>query len=77
MLKDSGKKSRKRLDRLYQLKKNITNTRNRLLYDLWKHIREEFNSHQAIIDIEWQLASSALHNKETKEILRTEENMLP
>lgn len=76
-LEDNGKKSHKRLDRLHQLKKNVTNTRNRLLYDLRKRVREEFDSHQAVIDIERQLAGSALHDEETKEMLRTEENMLP
>lgn len=76
-LDDNGKKSRKRLNLLHQLKRNVTNTRNRLLYDLRKRIREDFDSHQAVIDIERQLGGSALHDEETKEILRTEENMLP
>jgi hypothetical protein len=76
-LKLSSKKSSKKLDRLDQLKKNVTNTRNRLLYDLRKRVREDFDSQQAVVDIERQLAGSALCQEETKEILQIEEHMLP
>lgn len=76
-LKRANKKGHKTLDRLHQLKKNVTNTRNRLLYDLRKRVREDFDSHQAVVDIGRQLAGSALYDEETKEILRTEEHMLP
>jgi hypothetical protein len=40
-------------------------------------VREEFDNQQAVIDIERQLAGSALCEQETKEILRVEEHMLP
>jgi hypothetical protein len=76
-LKLQGKYSLKKLDRLDRLKRNVTNTRNRLLYDRRKKVRDEFDSDQAVIDIERQLGGSALHDEETKEILRTEEQMLP
>lgn len=76
-LDHDGTKGRKRLDRLRQSKKNVTNTRNRLLYDLRKRVREEFDCQQAVIDIGRQLTGSALHEEGTKEILRTEEHMLP
>ncbi|KAJ5950701.1 uncharacterized protein N7479_009114 [Penicillium vulpinum] len=76
-LEHSAKTSDKKLDRPHQLKRNVTNTRNRLLYDLRKRVRDEFDSHQAVIDIERQLAGGALHDEETKEMLRSEEHMLP
>ncbi|KAJ5871101.1 uncharacterized protein N7529_003454 [Penicillium soppii] len=63
-------KSHRRLDRLHQSKKNVTNTRNRLLYDLRKRVRDDFDSQQAVVDIERQLAGSAIHDEETKEIFR-------
>jgi hypothetical protein len=76
-LQGGKKKTAKQLERFDQLKRNVTNTRNRLLYDLRKRVREEFDSQQAVIDIERQLAGSALYEQETKEILLTEEHMLP
>jgi hypothetical protein len=76
-LKHSSKKSTKKLNRLDQLKTNVINSRNRLLYDLRKRVREDFDSQQAAIDIERQLAGAALHQEGTKEIPRTEEHMLP
>jgi len=50
-LKQSGKQSSRGLDRLEQLKRNVTNTRSRLLYDLRKRVREEFDSSQVVRDI--------------------------
>ncbi|KAJ6070739.1 hypothetical protein N7467_012058 [Penicillium canescens] len=77
-LKQGGKKSRRGLDRLEQLKRNVTNTRSRLLYDLRKRVREEFDSSQAVKDIQRQLAAgTAVHDDETKERLAARENMLP
>lgn len=60
-------RSAKQLERLDQLKKNVTNTRNRLLYDLRKRVREEFDSQQAVIDIERQLAGGALYEQEKRD----------
>lgn len=77
-LKQSGKKSRSGLDRHEQLKRNVTNTRSRLLYDLRKRVREEFDSSQAVKDIQRQLvAGTAVQDDETKERLAARENMLP
>jgi hypothetical protein len=77
-LEQSGKMSRQGLDRLEKLKRNVTNTRNRLLYDLRKRAREEFDSIQAVKDIERQLAAgTAVHNDETRKLLVSRENMLP
>ncbi|KAJ5557542.1 hypothetical protein N7494_001457 [Penicillium frequentans] len=77
-LEQSGKKSRQGLDRLEKLKRNVTNTRSRLLYDLRKRVREEFDSIQAVKDIERQLAAgTAVHNDETRKLLVSRENMLP
>ncbi|KAJ5737405.1 uncharacterized protein N7483_002530 [Penicillium malachiteum] len=75
---ECGKNSRKGLDRLEKLKRNVTNTRSRLLYDLRKRVREEFDSSQAVKDIERQLtAGTVVHNDETRELLVARESMLP
>ncbi|KAJ5098530.1 hypothetical protein N7532_005531 [Penicillium argentinense] len=77
-LKQSGKQSRREVDRHEQLKRNVINTRSRLLYDLRKRVREEFDSSQAVKDIQRQLAAgTAVHDDETRERLVAEENMLP
>jgi hypothetical protein len=77
-LKQSDKKRRKGLDRLEKLKRNVTNTRSRLLYELRKRVREEFDNSQAVKDIERQLAAgTAVHDDQTKKILAVRENMLP
>lgn len=77
-LRCSGRMSRKELVRVEQLKRDVTNTRSRLLYDLRKRVREEFDKTQAVKDIQRQLtAGTAIHDDKTREILRARENMLP
>ncbi|OKP09913.1 hypothetical protein PENSUB_4625, partial [Penicillium subrubescens] len=69
-LKQSRKKSRTELDRHEQLKRDVINTRSRLLYNLRKRVREEFDSSQAVEDIQRQLAAgTAVHDDKTKERL--------
>jgi hypothetical protein len=57
--------------------RTVLQTKKPELCDLRKRAREEFDSQQAVVDIERQLAGSALSGQETKEILLTEEHMLP
>ncbi|KAJ5378357.1 hypothetical protein N7509_011476 [Penicillium cosmopolitanum] len=76
-LKEAIKKRDIFSKKLYQDKKKITNTRNRLFYNLRKYIQEEFDSQQAVTDIKRQLAEGILYKQETKEILLTEEHILP
>jgi hypothetical protein len=63
-------------NKLEKLKKCVVNTRNRLQYALRKKIREEFETKQAVIDIERQLSGCAV-NEDAKEALTAEEEMLP
>ncbi|KAL4810583.1 hypothetical protein BDV18DRAFT_127695 [Aspergillus unguis] len=73
----SQKKTGRRLDKLDKLKRGVTNTRNRLQYALRQRVREEFDEEQAVIDIERQLAGTAIPDKEAKEQLQIEEQLLP
>lgn len=73
----SQKKTGRKLDKLDKLKRGVTNTRNRLLYALRQRVREEFDEEQAVLDIERQLAGTAILDEETKEQLQTEEHLLP
>ncbi|KAI2834294.1 hypothetical protein CBS11350_10827 [Aspergillus niger] len=73
----SQKKSGRKLDKLDKLKRDVTNTRNRLLYALRQRVREEFDEEQAVLDIERQLAGTAILDEEAKEQLQTEEQLLP
>ena len=76
-LQRSQKKSGRKLDKLDKLKRDVTNTRNRLLYALRQRVREEFDEEQAVLDIERQLAGTAILDEEAKEQLQTEEQLLP
>ncbi|KAJ5736206.1 uncharacterized protein N7483_001331 [Penicillium malachiteum] len=68
-LDECGKNSRKGLDRLEKLKRNVTNTYSRLLYDLRKHVREEFDSSQAVKD-SWSPDGSRLASASDKKTVR-------
>jgi hypothetical protein len=70
-------KNGNQLEKLDRLKKAVTNTRKRLLYDLRIRVRQEFDDEQAVVDTERQLSGTALHDEETKEVLQKEEQMLP
>lgn len=63
--------------RLAKLTRDVTNTSNRLARNLKKKTRKEFDRKQAVIDIERQLSGSAVDDEEAKEVLRTQEQMLP
>ncbi|KAJ5267451.1 hypothetical protein N7478_010259 [Penicillium angulare] len=77
-LQQTYKRRRKDKAKLEKLKRNVINTRNRLLYDPRKRVREGFDSSQAVKDIERQLAKGAVaYDDQTKEMLRVRENMLP
>ncbi|KAE8130760.1 hypothetical protein BDV38DRAFT_291355 [Aspergillus pseudotamarii] len=76
-LQRSQKKTGRKLDKLDKLKRGVTNTRNRLLYALRQRVREEFDEEQAVLDIERQLAGTAILDEEAKEQLQIEEQLLP
>ena len=61
--------------RLARLKKDVAGIFHRLLRELKKEVRRTFSRKQAKIDIERQLSGSAIHDKETKQILREEAQM--
>ncbi|KAL4879841.1 hypothetical protein BJY04DRAFT_228777 [Aspergillus karnatakaensis] len=72
-LQRSRKKSGRKLDKLDKLKRDVTNTRNRLLYALRQRVREEFDEEQAIhllgklitwptslsVEVKWQRRNKA------------------
>ncbi|KAI2889405.1 hypothetical protein CBS63078_10205 [Aspergillus niger] len=64
-------------DRLAKLKRQVTNTRNRLLYALRQRVREESDEEQAVLDIERQLAGTSLPDEEAKEQIQATEHLLP
>lgn len=74
-LRSQSKKNDDQLAKLERLKKAVTNTRNRLLYALRIRIQRDFDDEQAVMDIERQLAGTAVHDTETKERLRQEDQM--
>ncbi|BDD63414.1 hypothetical protein MAP00_008306 [Monascus purpureus] len=76
-LQRSQKKTGRKLDKLDKLKRGVTNTRNRLLYALRQRVREEFDEEQVVLDIERQLAGTAILDEEAKEQLQIEEQLLP
>ncbi|KAJ5611981.1 hypothetical protein N7510_005175 [Penicillium lagena] len=63
--------------RLDKLTRDVANTFSRLERTLRDKIRKEFDRKQAIIDIERQLSGSAVDDEVAKELLRTEDHMLP
>jgi hypothetical protein len=62
---------------LQERKREVTNTRRRLLYQLKHKLRQEFSRDQAVIDIERQLSGSAVEDEGAREVLRTEFEMPP
>uniref|UniRef100_A0A093UP37 Uncharacterized protein n=1 Tax=Talaromyces marneffei PM1 TaxID=1077442 RepID=A0A093UP37_TALMA len=76
-LQSQSRKDEVQLARLKRLKKAVTNTRQRLLYALRSRIRREFDDEQAVIDIEQQLAGTAVADDETKEMLQNKDRMPP
>lgn len=76
-LQSQSKKNEDQLAKLERLKKAVTNTRNRFLYALRICIRRDCDDEQAVIDIEQQLAGTAVHDTETKERLQQKDQMPP
>ena len=76
-LQSQSRKNEVQLARLKRLKKAVTNTRQRLLYALRSRVRRDFDDEQAVIDIEQQLAGTAIADDETKERLTNEDQMPP
>lgn len=56
--------------------RDVNNTRERLSYALRKKIREDFDHEQAVIDVRRQLSGHDV-NKEARQALAAEEDMLP
>jgi hypothetical protein len=70
--RDPSPRNESRLDRLT---KDVKRVFHRLLRNLKKEMRRTFSRKQAKVDIERQLLGKAIHNEETKQVLRTEVQM--
>jgi hypothetical protein len=69
---DYSPRNQSRLDRLT---KDVDRIFDRLFRQLKKDVRQAFSRKQAKIDIERQLSGTAIHDKETKRVLRNEVQM--
>jgi Protein of unknown function (DUF3435) len=69
-------KGTREYNKLQRSKRDVINARKRRTYALRKAVRQAFDDEQAVIDIERQLSEAAVDD-DAKEMLATEEGMLP
>jgi Protein of unknown function (DUF3435) len=69
-------KGTREYNKLQKSKRDVINARKRRMFALLKTTRQAFDDEQAVIDIERQLSGAAVDD-DAKEMLVTEEGMLP
>ncbi len=72
----AGCKGTRGYDKLQKSKQEVVKAKKRRTYALLKEVRQTFDDEQAVIDIERQLSGVAV-DEDAKEMLATEEGMLP